>query len=109
MFRNTIVTLAALALAGSAALAAGQNELTYSKDGRIVSIAHPSGKYMRAKAREPGLVKIFDNLLPAGKYPYSTYFCCYAVGIMGPNSGFFGQQWIAEGFTPTADANGERD
>lgn len=103
------VAVAALALAltfsGSASLAAGNKPFTTLRiNGATVLVGPAIRPFVKAPAEEPGLVKIFDNLPSAKKYPYGTYFCCMGTVVAGPDYGFVAQQWWAEAFTPSANA-----
>ena len=92
------ITLAALSLVGTVALA-------QSNQGLIAGPAATSrdslpGAYTPPPQRPAGLVTIFSNL--ATKYPKSLYFCCYSYSVEGPNSGGH-ELWDAEAFTPASD------
>lgn len=98
------VLAAVLTLAGSTALAAGQEPVTVRMNG-ITMLAGPAIRpFTQPPAQEPGFVAIFDNLLPKKTYPDGTYFCCLATAIAGPDNGYDPQQWWAEAFTPSINA-----
>jgi hypothetical protein len=93
-----VLVLSVLALAGMAALTAGNHHgIVVSKDGRT-AIAHQGGSHV-TPAQQPvaGLTTIAGNL---SRYPYGTYFCCYGYTISGPNSFLGSAYWIGIPFTP---------
>lgn len=98
------VLAASLTLAGSAALAAGQKPVSVRMNGVTMLTAPSIRPFVQPAPREPGLITIFDNLLPTKKYPYGTYFCCFGIAVAGPNNGYDPEQWWAEAFTPGANA-----
>lgn len=108
MYRSRMIPIAllaaALAFAGSPTLAAGKKPATVEIDGVTMLVGPAIRPFTQPAAREPGLVKLFDNLLPVRKYPDGTYFCCLATAIAGPNNGYDPQQWWAEAFTPGVNA-----
>ena len=103
MLQNALLA-AALTLAGPAALAAKEKPLTVKVNGVTMLVGPAIRPFTQAPAAEPGLVKVFDNLLPAKTYPDGTYFCCLATAIAGPSNGYIAQQWWAEAFTPAVNA-----
>ncbi|MGH6890357.1 MAG: choice-of-anchor R domain-containing protein [Rhizomicrobium sp.] len=94
----------ALALAGSMALAAGKKPVSFKIDGATVLAGPAIRPFVKVAPQEPGVVKVFDNLPSARKYPYGTYFCCLATEVAGPDNGYNPQQWWAEAFTPSTNA-----
>jgi len=104
-FFQNVVLAAAVTLAGSTALAAARGAVNFRVNGTTM-VAGPAIRTPVQRAKEePGLVAIFDNMLPVKKYPYGTYFCCYAPGIVGPDNQWgIPEQWFAEAFTPSVNA-----
>lgn len=97
--------VAALTLPVSAALAAEQGPVTVNVRGVTMLASPPVRPFVQPAKQEPGLVKIFDNMLPAKTYPYGRYFCCIAPGIMGPANQYNSpEEWWAESFTPAVNA-----
>jgi len=99
MIKKVLVALAALALAGSAASAAGVNGATLSKDKRFTSVGAGSGHY--APTALPRKEAIFSNV--GTKYPKGLYFCCYGNTISGPDSIVGAAYSVALQFTPASD------
>jgi hypothetical protein len=99
------ILAAALTLAGSTALAAGQNPVVVKMNGTSMLVGTTMRRLAQPSKHEPRLIKIFDNMLPVKKYPYGTYFCCLGPSVDGPDNTYgVPEQWWAEAFTPTADA-----
>jgi hypothetical protein len=101
MIKRVLVAFAALALAGSAASAAGVNGATLSKDKRTTSVPVGSGHF--SPTALPKKTAIFSNVGVA--YPKGLYFCCYGSTISGPNAGVGGTYSVALQFTPASDVN----
>lgn len=104
LFRS-VVLAGALTLASSTAFAAGQKPITVNLNGSTELIGPAIHSLVEPTKQEPGLVKIFDNLLPVKKYPYGTYFCCLGPTVAGPNNSYNvpAESW-AEAFTPSTNA-----
>ncbi|HEY5048523.1 MAG TPA: choice-of-anchor R domain-containing protein [Rhizomicrobium sp.] len=100
MIGKTAIALGALAFAGSAALAAGSNEASVSKDGLITTIPHAIQSYAMPTHRDPMAKVIFSNI--GFDYPNGLYFCCYGGTVSGPSSQLGSESWEAAAFTPTA-------
>lgn len=105
-----VVSLACLALfmcATLSVLASGKNKISYefSPDGRFVRATNPSSEII--PAAEPDVKdnvktkKIFTNF---SHYKLATYFSIWGNTIAQGGSNFPFQAWVAEAFTPTADA-----
>ena len=71
MCKKALLTLAALALAGVTALAAGRDEVVTSSDGRMTFIPRRTQSFTRKSPSSAGLVTIFDNVGKA--YPKGEY------------------------------------
>src|SRR3569832_2976397 len=99
MIKKVLGALAALALSGAAAAAAGVNGATLSKDKRFTSVGAGSGHY--APTALPHKEAIFSNV--GTKYPKGLYFCCYGNTISGPDSIVGAAYSVALQFTPASD------
>jgi hypothetical protein len=102
MFKKALLACSMLALASSAALAAGASDVVVSKDGRTVTAPHGVASYAQS-IHEPKATAIFENI--GYKYPKGMYFCCYGATISGPNSALGAEYWAAEAFTPASNAS----
>lgn len=103
-FRIALLT-AALALAAPSALAGVQGPVTVRMNGATMLVGRAVRPFAKHAVREPGLIKIFDNLLPPAKYPYGAYFCCLGPTVAGPNNSYgVPEEWWAEAFVPSASA-----
>lgn len=105
MIRKALLTLAAVALAGTPAFAAGLKSpvgasgATISKDRHMTTATMPLHGVVPYRLKiEPDLSPIIDNLAHA--YPDGTYFCCQGWTVSGPTSPV-GEAWLAVAFTPT--------
>jgi hypothetical protein len=102
MIKRVLVALAATALVGAAAQAAGVNGATVSKDKRITSVPHGSTVYTPARMPVGTHKLIWSNV--GFKYPNGLYFCCYGNTISGSGSVIGETFWLAASFTPAEDA-----
>jgi hypothetical protein len=107
MVKKAVVTrillgLAVLTLVGVTALALGsKNGFTTINGGRMtVAMRGPSKFFIPMERQEPGLKVIYSNLGSGS----SVYNCCTGWTISSVGSIIGGQNWIGEGFTPTANA-----
>ncbi|HWA03988.1 MAG TPA: choice-of-anchor R domain-containing protein [Rhizomicrobium sp.] len=101
MIRKVLVFAAALAFAGTTALAAGTSGVTLSSDKRITSIRNPHSVYTPHLAPKNQNL-IFSNI--GFKYAKGLYFCCYGNTISGSNSLIGQTYWLAGSFVPESDA-----
>src|ERR1700761_6726073 len=99
MIKRVLVAFAALALAGSAASAAGVNGATLSKDKRTTSVSMSSGHFSPTVL--PKKATAFSNVGLA--YPKGLYFCCYGDTVSGPTSAVGAAYSVALQFTPASD------
>jgi hypothetical protein len=102
MFRHTLLALAGLAFAATAASAIPPGiELT--KDHRKAIALTPPSSVVHNLPGKAGLTKIFDNI--GGKYPEGTYWCCTGNTMAGSNGmPGFEEWWLGTAFTPSADS-----
>jgi hypothetical protein len=102
MYKRVLLTLMVMALASVMALAASQDGIVMSKDGRTTITTKRPQLVTRTETSDAGLVKIFDNIGTA--YPKGTYWCCEGYTITGPNAlSGFPEYWEAGAFTPSAN------
>jgi hypothetical protein len=110
MTSKLLVAVAALALVGSAAMAAGpkqpvgQNGVVVSKDGRLTTATTPSHSAVAGSRRvvDPGATAIYNNI--GDFYPNGAYWCCTGYTVTGPNAlSGFPEFWEAAAFTPAVD------
>lgn len=99
MIKRAFVAFAVLALAGSAASAAGVNGATLSKDKRITTVSMSSGHF--SPTALPKKTAIFSNVGLA--YPKGLYFCCYGSTVSGPTSAVGAAYSVALQITPASD------
>lgn len=97
-----VACLAVLTLLGITALAGGSRSgfVTINGGRQTVALAGQSRIYIPPAPDEAPMSKIFSNLGPAG----NVYQCCIGWTISAVGSIVGQQNWIAEGFTPAADA-----
>jgi hypothetical protein len=108
MIRQLSIALAAIGLAGTAALAGplsgphGPSGIVVNKESGVVVATSPrmDGAGQIAPTLPPRVTTIAGNL--AKKYKKGSYICCYGYDVRGPTSGF-GQQWLGVPFTPAAN------
>src|SRR4051794_827079 len=102
MIRKSLLAMAALALAGTTALAAGANAPTLRAGPRMTAVTPGSSNLSVSwDIDEPGLSKIYSNV---SKYSKARYWPFSGYVVSGPTSAAGFQQWLAEPFTPSADA-----
>ena len=89
-------------IAAIAFAAAPAKNIVVSQDGRqMIALKAPSHVTTRDANSDASLKTIGGNL---STYPYGTFFCCYGNTIaQGPPSFLF-TYWVADAFTPSADA-----
>ena len=98
MIDKAILTIAALAFAGTAAFALPPG-VHINRATRTVSIDNPVMPFVPPVREVPKGSKIlFSNDDP--KFPKGVYFCCYGFDIAGPDSALGFQAWTAIAFTP---------
>jgi len=98
---RTLLGFAVLTLVGVTALGLGsKNGFTTINGGSMtVAMSGPSHFYTPAK-HDPGLSTIYSNLGTGG----TVYNCCTGWTISSKGSVIGAQFWVANGFTPAADA-----
>jgi hypothetical protein len=101
-----VVSLACLTLftcATLSVLASGKNKINYefSPDGRFVRATNPPSGIIPAAEPDAKTKKIFSNF---SHYKVATYFSIWGNTIAQGGADFPFQTWVAEAFTPTADA-----
>lgn len=111
MIRFALVTVAALAIAGSAAAApknpVGANGVVASKNGSRTIATSPVRQGITKYERHlpPGETTIYDNIAEA--YPDGLYNCCSGWTVSGPSSLIGEQFWLAAAFTPSTDVTAD--
>ncbi len=100
------LSLACFALFASATftvLASGKKNINYefSADGRFVRATSPPASIMPGPEPDAKTKKIFSNF---SRYKLATYFSIWGNTIAQGGSEFPFQTWVAEAFTPTANA-----
>lgn len=104
MCKKTLLTMAVLALASVAALAASQEGVVLSRDGKMTMTTKGASKATPYVREGAGLTVIFDNL--GTKYPDGVYWCCTGATIFGPANTLSSPEfWEAAGFTPAKSLN----
>lgn len=102
MIKKALAILATLAFATTAAMAAGPNGASVSKD-KLTTSVHPGSMHYTPAAHPPRKLKpIFDNI--GFLYPKGYYFCCYGDTISGSASQIGSTNWAAVQFTPDSDS-----
>jgi len=97
-----LLALTVLILASVTALAASNDGVVMSKDGRRTIATKRTQLVTREPSSDAGLVTIFNTI--GSKYPKGTYWCCEGATITGPTAlSGFPEYWEAGGFTADAD------
>ena len=105
----SLACMALFACATLSVLASGKNKLSFefSPDGRFVRVTNPSSEIIPAPDVKDNVQdnvktkKIFTNF---SHYKLATYFSIWGNTIAQGGSNFPFQTWVAEAFTPAADA-----
>lgn len=93
-----LITCAVLTLRA----AGGGNKFEFSADGRFVRATSPSTTKVPGPVEDAKLTTIFSNF---STYPEATYFSIWGNTIAQGGANFPFQTWVADAFTPTANAN----
>ena len=83
-------------------LASGKSTFVFSPDGRFVGATETSSRTLVAPEGSSGLKTIAGNL---SSYKDAKYFSVFGNTIAQGGSNYPFQEWLAEAFTPTADAS----
>jgi hypothetical protein len=98
MIGRSLIALSFVAMAATAALAAGPDRGHVPN--ATMNVANVQADLN--KVPPPGMTTIFSNF--ATKYKKGTYWCCNGFGIQGPSNGLGAHMlWDAMQFTPTAN------
>src|SRR5690348_16735519 len=94
--------MALLAMASLTLKASGNHTYDYSSDGKLVRVVNPSPATTAAPGVDSKFKLVAGNL---SAYPLATFFSIYGNTIAQGGANFPFQTWVANPFTPTANAN----
>lgn len=94
--------MAVLAMASLTLKASGNHNYDYSSDGKLVRVVNPSSATTPAQAVDSKFTLVAGNI---SAYPLASFFSIFGNTIAQGGSNFPFQTWVANPFTPTANAN----
>lgn len=94
--------IALLAMASLTLKASGNHNYDFSSDGRLVRVTNPSAATTAAPGVDSRYKLIAGNI---SAYPLASFFSIFGNTVAQGGANYPFQTWVANPFTPTADAN----